>query len=156
MWQLRTLHRRYRCRPANPATGKHTGSINPLIAPGVEIFVATTGDDDGAGTKAAPLKYKVDRRGAACGLWAQAMVRRRYPTVSSRPAITVLVEGGDYYFGAAGPGRLSRGTSYSATPPFSLVLFFSNIALGGGTIADNDLRSVHVHTVYDSVNGLSL
>ena len=43
------------------------------------------------------------------------MIRRRFPTVSSRPAITVLVGGGDYYFGAAGPDHLRRGTSYSGT-----------------------------------------
>jgi len=35
--------------------------------------------------------------------------------VAARPAITVLIAGGDYFYGAAGKDHLARATRYSHT-----------------------------------------
>lgn len=75
-------------------------------AGGVNLFVSPDGSDSADGTQADPLKSVVG---------AQALIRKRYPVVSSRPAITVLIASGDYFFGSAGPTHLKLGTSYSGT-----------------------------------------
>ena len=54
-------------------------------AVGVKLYVATTGSDSAPGTAAAPLRTLAG---------AQAAIRKRYPTVSARPAITVLIAPG--------------------------------------------------------------
>jgi hypothetical protein len=73
---------------------------------GETIYVALTGSDAAAGTETSPLQ-------SVAG--AQALIRKRYPHVASRPAITVAIAPGDYHFGAAGPRHLARATSYSRT-----------------------------------------
>ena len=81
-----------------------TGTGGQLLS--TTLFVATTGDDTAAGTAEAPLK-------SISG--AQAKIRALYPTVSSRPAMRVLIQPGDYFFGAAGPDHLRRATRYSGS-----------------------------------------
>jgi hypothetical protein len=73
---------------------------------GDTIHVAPTGSDAAAGTEGSPLR-------SIAG--AQALIRKRYPRVASRPAITVAIAPGDYHFGTAGPQHLARATSYSRT-----------------------------------------
>lgn len=70
----------------------------------VTLYVATTGHDSAAGSAQDPLK-------TVSG--AQAKIRSLYPSVATRPAIRVLVQPGDYFYGAAGADHLSRGTQYS-------------------------------------------
>ena len=41
---------------------------------------------------------------------AQARIKTMYPTRSTRPAVTVLIAEGDYYFGAAGLVSTLRST----------------------------------------------
>lgn len=92
-------------------------SAGPPQAPAVEpqlrvpggsnmIFVAPAGSDANAGTESSPLQ-------SIAG--AQALIRKRYPSVASRPAITVAIGAGDYHFGSAGPQHLAQATSYSHT-----------------------------------------
>jgi hypothetical protein len=75
------------------------------------LYVATDGNDSAQGTQASPLKTLTG---------AQMKIRQLFPSIASRPAISVLVEPGDYFFGPAGPEHLAMGTSYSGT---SLVTF---------------------------------
>ena len=46
-------------------------------------------------------------------LVTQAWIRSRYSKVSSRPAITVYITPGDYYYGQAAPGHVAHGSSSS-------------------------------------------
>ena len=46
---------------------------------------------------------------------AQALIKKMYPTVSARPAVTVLIAQGDYHFGKAGPDHLKHSVRYSRT-----------------------------------------
>jgi hypothetical protein len=79
--------------------------LSPAI-PSVSLYVATDGNDSASGTEATPLK-------TISG--AQAKIRALYPSVASRPAISVLVQPGDYFFGAAASDHLAKSTSYSGT-----------------------------------------
>ena len=68
---------------------------------GVTVYVATTGSDSAAGTYAAPLRTVAG---------AQSWIRARYPTVSSRPGITVAIQPGEYRFGEDAADHLVRAT----------------------------------------------
>lgn len=72
----------------------------------VTVHVATTGDDTGPGSANSPLRTIAG---------AQAWIRTKYPTVSTRPQITVKIAPGDYLYGAAPPGHIKNSTLYSRT-----------------------------------------
>ena len=73
---------------------------------GVVLHVSTKGSDAGDGTASSPL---------ASIAGAQAVIRKRHPNVAVRPAITVLIASGDYFYGAAGADHLAKATRYSHT-----------------------------------------
>lgn len=77
-----------------------------LAMTGVVLHVSTTGSDAGDGTARHPL---------ASIAGAQVTIRRRWPHVAVRPAITVLIASGDYFYGAAGKDHLAKATRYSHT-----------------------------------------
>eukprot|EP01043_Picozoa_sp_COSAG02_P008383 COSAG02_NODE_267_length_26570_cov_7.008235_9_plen_270_part_00 len=83
-----------------------SAAVDRSLGAAVTIHVASTGSDVAPGTEDSPLR-------SIAG--AQALIRKRYPDVASRPAITVYVASGDYVFGSAGPEHLVQGTSYSGT-----------------------------------------
>ena len=70
----------------------------------VSFFISPKGNDAAAGTSSAP------RRTIA---GAQALIRATYPNVSARPAIRVLIQPGNYYFGEDSADHLRRATRYS-------------------------------------------
>ena len=72
----------------------------------VYVYVATNGSDSSTGTAGSPLQ-------SIAG--AQAWIRTRYPTVSARPRITVLVDSGDYFYGRAPFPHIGHSTRYSGT-----------------------------------------
>jgi hypothetical protein len=81
-------------QPDTPSPGGSSGA-------GVTIYVATTGSDSAAGTAGAPLKTVAG---------AQALIRSKYPKVSTRPEVTVLIQPGEYYFGEDTNKHLMRAT----------------------------------------------
>ena len=74
----------------------------------VYVYVATNGSDSSTGSASSPLR-------SIAG--AQAWIRAKYPTVSARPHITVLVDSGDYFYGRAPAGHadIANSTRYSGT-----------------------------------------
>lgn len=92
------------------------------VGGGMMIYVAPAGSDANAGTESSPLR-------SIAG--AQALIRKRYPSVASRPAITVAIGSGDYHFGHAGPQHLEQATSYSHTA----IATFSEHDSGGSAAA---------------------
>ena len=99
-------------------------SAEPLARAGVIVYVSTTGSDSAAGTAGSPLR-------TVSG--AQAWIRAKFPTVSARPAITVSVAPGDYFFGAAPAGHVHNSTRYSG---YSLARFS---ALDSGSSAEKPI-----------------
>ena len=89
-----------------PPEQQQPAAADPSPSAAVTIYVASTGSDAAPGAESTPLR-------SIAG--AQALIRKRYPDVASRPAITVYVASGDYVFGSAGPEHLAQGTSYSGT-----------------------------------------
>jgi hypothetical protein len=91
-----------------PSAGSSSPGQQPsLDQPAITLYVATTGDDHAAGTAQAPL---------ATVAGAQAKIRALYATVCTRPAISVLIQPGEYFYGAADPSRhLNTATQYSKT-----------------------------------------
>jgi hypothetical protein len=89
-----------------PPEQQQPAAADPSPSAAVTIYVASTGSDAAPGAESTPLR-------SIAG--AQALIRKRYPDVASRPAITVYVAPGDYVFGSAGPEHLAQGASYSGT-----------------------------------------
>lgn len=83
-----------------------TPAPRPKPLPGVVLHVSTNGSDAGNGTASSPL---------ASIAGAQATIQKRYPHVAVRPAITVLIASGDYFYGTAGADHLTTATRYSHT-----------------------------------------
>ncbi len=83
-----------------------TASTAASTPPALRLFVSPDGDDSAAGTSEAPLR-------SISG--AQTRIRQVYPTVTSRPPITVTLRAGDYFV----PAR--RGAAFIAGSTFSSV-----------------------------------
>jgi hypothetical protein len=92
--------------PPTQAPRDHNGPTTERAAPALRLFVSPDGDDSAAGTAEAPLR-------SISG--AQARIRQSFPTVASRPSITVTLRAGDYFV----PAR--RGAAFVAGSTFSSV-----------------------------------
>ena len=100
------MQRQRRRPPAPGAAEQQPAAADPSPSAAITIYVASTRSDVAPSAESTPLR-------SIAG--AQALIRKRYPDVASRPAITVYVAPGDYVFGSAGPEHLAQGASYSGT-----------------------------------------
>ena len=94
--------------PPEPDAHMHEAGRPGVPADVVKLHVATTGSDSAAGTATDPLRTITG---------AQTVIRKRFPTVSTRPAIIVMIAPGNYFYGAAPSGHATvrSSTRYSGT-----------------------------------------